>query len=102
RARLSSQSEAVRAARAALETLGDRISTDGADDLASRLPNEVAEFLRHPALTTPDRFSLHEYYTRVAEREAVDLPAAAHHARAVMSVVCDAVSPGEIKDLLTQ
>lgn len=102
RARLSSQGEALRATRAALETLGDRISSDEADNLASQLPQEVGAYLRHQARATPGRFSLHDYYTRVADRESVDVPEAAYHARAVMSVVCEAVSPGEIDDLLAQ
>ena len=39
---------------------------------------------------------------RVGEREAVDLPDAVFHARSVVSVLRDAVSPGEIRDVRTQ
>lgn len=102
RARLPSQGDALRAMRAALETLGDRINREEADCIASQLPHEVGEYLRKSDKDLPERFSIRDYYARVAQIENADVPAATFHARAVMSVLCDAVSSGEIDDLMAQ
>ncbi|HKV02217.1 MAG TPA: DUF2267 domain-containing protein, partial [Ktedonobacteraceae bacterium] len=48
RANLVSQSEAERAARAALETLAERISPKERLDAASQLPKGLAWYLRQP------------------------------------------------------
>ena len=94
RARLGTQEGAVRAIRATLETLGERIVADEASHLAAQLPQEIGHYL-HQANAT-DRFSLDEFFQRVAQKEAVDLPAAAHHARVVVSVLKEAVTPNQI------
>lgn len=40
--------------------------------------------------------------TQVAAKEAADLPGAAHHARAVIAVLQEAVTTGEIEDVRAQ
>lgn len=100
RARLPSLGDTVAAIRATLHTLGERLSGDEAEDLAAQLPREIALYL-HMA-DEQESFSLDEFFERVAEREPADLPAAVHHARAVIAVVQEAVTPGEIADVRAQ
>jgi len=100
RARLGTSGEAVRATRATLEVLGQRLFGGEAKDLAAQLPREIAHYL------TSDRgsesFGLQDFFRRVSEREQVELPDAIHHARAVISVVRDSVTEGELQDVLAQ
>lgn len=101
RARLATQNEAVRATRATLETLAERLFGNEADDLASQLPTELKSYLQ---AKNKENFDLNEFFQRVLQKEggSVELPDAVHHARAVIAVLCDAVSPGEINDALAQ
>ncbi|MBD3182446.1 DUF2267 domain-containing protein [Candidatus Poribacteria bacterium] len=102
RGRLSSQGEAVQAIRATLEVLGQRITQKEAEHLASELPQEIGVYLRDAGDT--ERFDLDEFFERVnkIEKSSVDLAESVHHARAVISVVKDAISEGEINDILAQ
>lgn len=96
-ARLPSRGEAERATRATLETLGERIPENVADNLASQLPREIGEHLRRTITLggsgTGERFGLPEFVARVATRSSVDEPAAVYHARVVLDVVDEAVTP---------
>ncbi len=47
-------------------------------------------------------YSLDQFFQRVGEREAIDATTAAAHATAVMEVLSEAVSKGELKDILSQ
>ncbi len=102
RARLSSRGAAERATRATLETLAERLAGGEAKDLASQLPQEIAEHLRREWSGVGERFSLEEFFRRVSMREGIDLPDAVFHARAVIEVVKEAVSTGEIDDVRAQ
>lgn len=101
-ARLATQGETMRAICATLETLGERINEGEASHLEAQLPPGVGAYLRLADGT--ERFSLSEFYERVAEREGagVDLPGAVHHARCVMAVLENAVTPGQMSDLRAQ
>jgi uncharacterized protein (DUF2267 family) len=100
RARLASRGEAVKAARATLGVLGQRLFGGEAEDLAAQLPQEIQPYLKQAK--ADDSFGLDEFYQRVSETEGVDLPVAVYHARAVVSVVSNAVSEGEIEDVRAQ
>ena len=102
RARLSSHAEAERATRATLETLAERLAGGEAHDLASQLPRELANALQLPDAGIGAKLTLDEFFELVSEREGVDLPDAAFHARVVIGVLTEAVSQGEIKDVLVQ
>ena len=102
RARLGSRGEAERATRATLETLAERLAGGEAKDLASQLPQEIGEHLRREWSGVGERFSLDEFFRRVSLREGVDLPDAIFHARAVIEVVSEAVSKGEMDDVRAQ
>lgn len=100
RARLPSRGDTVRAIQATLETLAERIDPGEADDLAAQLPPELGAFLRDAEST--EGFSVDDFFLRVAAKETEDLPDAAHHARAVMAVLQEAVTTGELEDLRAQ
>ena len=108
RARLASKTEAARATRAALETLAERISKEERYDAASQLPRGLAMYLKQPFLgpgkqPSPKRnISLDEFFQRMSIREDVPLATAREHAHAVMSVLVDAVSKGELEDIRAQ
>jgi uncharacterized protein (DUF2267 family) len=102
RARLSSRGEAERAVRATLETLAERLSGGEAEDLAAQLPLEIGHHLRGPWSAQGERFPLDEFFRLVSLREGVDLPAAVFHARAVIEVLSEAVSTGEMDDVRAQ
>lgn len=103
RARLDSRGAAEQATRAVLETLAERLGGGEPSDLAAQLPTEIGRHLeRHENGT--ERFDLNGFYERVAARqsEGTDVPQAAHHTRAVLSVVREAVSPGLVDHLRSQ
>jgi uncharacterized protein (DUF2267 family) len=102
RAQLPSFEDAVTATRATLEVLSLRLAGGAPENLAAQLPREVGLYLQGPLAGTGQRFSLPEFDQLVAEREGKSLPAASFHARAVMSVVRDAVSPGEFANARAQ
>jgi uncharacterized protein (DUF2267 family) len=101
RARLGSTGETVRAIRATLEALGQRLAGNEAQHLAAQLPEEVGYYLKQ-AEAKGERFGLREFFERVSQHERQDLPEATHHARAVISVVCEAITPGELGHLRAQ
>ncbi len=100
RAELASTGEAMRAIRATLQTLSERVYFDEAADLAAQLPQEIGEYLT--MVDEVESFSIDEFFDRVAEREAVDLPDATYHARVVIEVLDEAVTPGEMDDVRAQ
>ncbi len=102
RARLSSRGDAEMATRATLETLAERLAGGEANDLASQLPRGLAGYLRTGLSGEGVHFSVEEFFHRVGEREGVDLSTAIDHARAVIAVLYEAVSPGEMADVRAQ
>jgi uncharacterized protein (DUF2267 family) len=100
RARLPSRGDAVRAIQATLETLAERIREGEASDLAAQLPPELGTFLQ--GVDETERFTVEDFFLRVAAKETADLPDATHHARAVIAVLQEAVTTGEIEDIRAQ
>lgn len=100
RARVGEQSQAVGAIRATLQTLGERISAGEAENLGAQLPREIAYYLKQA--DRDERFDLGQFYRRVARRADVAYPEAVYRARAVLSVLDEAVSPGEMEDVRAQ
>lgn len=98
-AELDSKEQAERATRATLETLSERLLGDEASNLAAQLPEEIGQCLRGRAGQTGERFDLAEFYQRVGQREGVDAPTAAFHARAVFATINSAITPGEYEDI---
>lgn len=100
RAQLASTAEAVRAIRATLQTLAERLDAGEAKDLGAQLPRELAFYLQ--TAEHRKRMTLDDFMHKVSEREQVDLPDGAYHARVVVDVLQEAVSEGEIKDVLAE
>ena len=98
-AQLNSREEAERATRATLETIKERIVGNEASQLAAQLPKELGEYLRGREGEDGQYFRIEEFLQRVSEKEGVDPTAAAIHARAVFTVLQQAVSPGEFADV---
>lgn len=107
RTHLSSESEAVRATQATLETLAAYISQKERHDAASQLPKVIKEYIKHPFLgagkppaPSPESSEIVEdFYQRVSILEDMPLEMAREHARVVMSVLRDALSEGEFEDI---
>lgn len=94
RAALASADEAVRAIGATLETLGERLFAEDAHRLAEELPPELGRYLEQA--TSGQEFDADDFFTRVSDREGVDISEATAHARVVLEVLRRAVSPGVI------
>lgn len=111
RAELASRGAALSTSRATLQTLGERIQEGEATNLAAQLPDELGRFLEEHADAT-ESFGFQEFISRVAERDENlgdehgidddDLSAAALHARAVVDVLDEAVTEGQIEDIRDQ
>lgn len=100
KAGLATLGEAMRATRATLETLAERLGPDETRHLAAQLPHEIQLFLADAGMAMPERFSSNEFLLRVCAREGIDLSESTHHARAVIDVLTEAVSPDDIDDVL--
>jgi len=92
--------DAERAARAVLETLGERLSAGEARHLAEWLPPELAPWI---GTSTPaEPFDIDEFLRRVATRGQVDPGTAERHARAVFEALGRTVSRDEIEDMVAE
>lgn len=86
---------AVRATRATLTTLGERLHEGEATDLASPLPMEVDRYLTEA--DNGQRFSYQEFLKRVSDREGVDRSDANWHAQQIVGLLAEIVPPGNIE-----
>jgi uncharacterized protein (DUF2267 family) len=93
--------EASRAIAATLETLGECISGEEARNLADQLPKEVKEPLQQASEDTKV-CSLEAFLRRISEKEDVDAGTATDHASAVMTVLAEAASGGEMEAIRAQ
>jgi uncharacterized protein (DUF2267 family) len=100
RATLSSDTEAVQAIHATLETLAERVPQDDARDVAAQLPGGIKHYLERGHSGRPESFDVGELVRRVADRLGVDQHVAAARARAVLEVLREAVTPGALIDIL--
>jgi uncharacterized protein (DUF2267 family) len=88
---------AQRAVVATLETLSERMSAGGSQDVARRLPIELQAVLESD--DDAEAFGMPEFLRRIADREGVVVSTAQDHARAVFAALGQAVPPAEIADL---
>jgi uncharacterized protein (DUF2267 family) len=100
RAQLATTGQALSATRATLQVLGQRLAGGAPGDLAAELPNELREYLPDPG--PGESFDLDEFFRRVSASEGVDLPVSIHHARVVIEVLQEAISPGAVSKVLDQ
>ncbi len=100
RAHLDNEDQALKAAESTLNTLAERILKSEAEELAAQLPQQIGLYL--VAGEYAQSFDMEQFYYKVSLRESLGQPLAMMHARAVMSVVEQAVSPGELRDMLAE
>lgn len=102
RAELPSQEDAIKVTQVVLDTLGERLNGSEPFELGSQLPADVASAL-NPSVDRPaETFGIHEFINRVADREGEDRERAHQQSTAVLSTLADAVSPGELNQLISQ
>jgi uncharacterized protein (DUF2267 family) len=104
RLELPSTGRSLRAIRATLTTLGERLQEGEATDLAGALPMEIDRYLVE--VDSGQRFDFDEFVTRVLEREELTDPDdrgdAVYHAKAIMQVVAETIPPGELAQVRGQ
>ncbi len=107
-AELGTPQEAITVIEAVLGTLGELLSPSERRHLATQLPKPLKESARKwverppREMTRPHRFSLEEFYHRVAARCDVGYPTAVKCSQAVMRVLREAIAEGELDDLFRE
>ncbi|WP_265110533.1 DUF2267 domain-containing protein [Halosolutus halophilus] len=102
RLELPGTGETVRAIRATLMTLGQRIPEGAAEDLAASLPMEIRWYMTGAVHEHGQRFDWTEFVSRVSEIEGVDPPEAAYHARVIVDYVHTQVPQSDFQQLRNQ
>ncbi|USZ67213.1 DUF2267 domain-containing protein [Halorussus salilacus] len=102
RLELPGTAETLRAIRATLMTVGQRIPEGAAEDLAASLPMEIKWYMTGAVHEHGQRFDWREFLSRVSEIEGIDRPEAAYHARVIMDLVSTAVPESDFWQLRDQ
>ena len=100
RLELGTQGKTVRAIRATLTTVGERLQEGEAQDLAGPLPMEIDWYLE--SADSGQRFDFDEFVDRVGERASADDQDALFYAQAIMSLVAELVPEGELQQVRDQ
>ncbi|WP_440991716.1 DUF2267 domain-containing protein [Haloarchaeobius baliensis] len=102
RLELPGTGETVRAIRATLTTLGERIPEGNAEDLAASLPMEIKWYPTGAVHEHGQRFDWSEFVGRVAEREGIERQEAAYHAQVIVDLVAAQVPASDLQQLRDQ
>ncbi|MFC8520848.1 DUF2267 domain-containing protein [Streptomyces sp. NPDC057257] len=102
RGEYSHQDEAAKVTEEVLGVLAGRISPDEVDDLASQLPGPLGQVLAGAKQQQAESYGIEEFYRRVAERTGARPRTALWDAAAVLTTVADAVSGGELNQVISQ
>ena len=102
RAGLPSREAAIRATRATLRTLAERLTEGEATDLAVQLPPELRSYLDDEPLTYGEPFNFDEFLRRVADRTATEPLQAAGLAMTVTHLMCEVVPEFALDDVQAQ
>ncbi|WP_276256175.1 DUF2267 domain-containing protein [Halomontanus rarus] len=102
RLELPGTGETVRAIRATLMTLGQRIPKEAAEDLAASLPMEIRWYMTGAVTEHGQRFDWKEFVSRASEIEGCDPSEAAYHARVVIDLVRTQVPQSDFRQLRDQ
>jgi len=94
---IGERSKGVRAVRATLTTLAERLQEGEATDLASSLPMEIDFYVLNAE--HGQKFDSNEFIERVAEIEKIDKADAAYHTRIIMQTLNQAIPEGQMKDI---
>lgn len=100
RALFKNTTDAEKTIRFVLELLGRRLARGEAADLAEELPPELRSFVLQSI--NAEGFGLEEFLTRLGVKEGISLSEAERRARAVLTVIAENISPGELDDILTE
>lgn len=101
RGEYADRQEAERVTQLVLGVLAERLNADEVDDLAAQLPPQVAVALA-VGPQVPATFGVHEFLGRVAAGIGATEQTAEWDSSAVLCTVAEAVSGGELNDVLTQ
>ncbi|WP_137290678.1 DUF2267 domain-containing protein [Natronorubrum halophilum] len=102
RLELPGTGETVRAIRATLMTLGQRIPDGAAEDLAASLPMEIRWYMTGAVNEHGQRFDWREFVSRVRKIEGTDPSEASYHARVIVDLVRTQVPPSDFQQLRDQ
>lgn len=97
--------DCIRTMRAVLSTLGERLESTERRKLTTQLPKELKEFFHERLVNQQieeqgDRYSLKEFYKRVGARAGILYEESIKRTKGVLSVLQEAVSRGEIEDVM--
>lgn len=94
----------LRAIRATLMTLGERIPEGNAEDFAASLPIEIKWYMTGAVTEHGQRFDWQEFIRRVSdiEGEGVDRAEAAYHARVIVDLTETIVPDSDFQQLRDQ
>ena len=99
RLELAGTGETLRAIRAALVPLGERLPAGHAEDLAASLPMEIKWYITGGVHEHGQRFDWSAYLTRVSEISGADRADAAYHARVIIDLVHEVVPESDFRQL---
>ncbi|MFI9582696.1 DUF2267 domain-containing protein [Streptomyces sp. NPDC052236] len=102
RGEYANQDEAAQVAKAVLQVLAHRITPSEAKDLASQLAAPLKEALEVDMEERGESYGVEQFYRRIAERTGAHDRTAQWDASAVLSTLADAVSPGELNQIISQ
>ncbi|HEX2866296.1 MAG TPA: DUF2267 domain-containing protein [Ignavibacteriales bacterium] len=97
---LDNRDEVIKAIRVTLQTLKERLVGDEPRHIASQLPRQIGEMLQEDG--KGEKFTVEEFFSRVSRREGTEIPVAMLHSRAVLEVIKDAITAGEMQDVRAQ
>ena len=99
RLQLSDTGRTLRAIRATLMTLGQRIPAENAEDLAANLPIEIKWYMTGAVHEHGQRFDWQEFVKRVSDIEGIDRSDAAYHARLIIDLLNEEVPASDFRQL---
>ncbi len=99
RLELPNTGKAVRAIRATLLPLGQRIPEGNAEDFAASLPMEIKWYITGAVHEHGQRFDWKEYINRVSEIEEIEPADAAYHARVIVDLTHTLVPESDFQQL---
>ncbi|MFB6160561.1 MAG: DUF2267 domain-containing protein [Haloferacaceae archaeon] len=102
RLELPGTGETVRAIRATLMALGQRIPAGAAEDFAASLPMEIEWYMTGAVREHGQHFDWQEFVARVGDVEGVDPPEAAYHAQVVVDLASTLVPASDLRQLRDQ
>ena len=102
RAELGSAEEAAEVTHTVLDVLGQRLNGVEPFDLGSQLPASISQALDSSVDQPAQTFGIHEFVERVARRQHESPEEARRYATAVLTTLAEAVTPGELNQLISQ